>query len=535
MRRYLLCLITTFALFFSIFGVPASAAAPSGNCGNGVTWSLDQESGVLTIQGQGAMDDFSTGYKQFQEFYSTAPWWPYRLQINAVVVEDGVTHIGENAFCGDNPFAGESFFDNLTSVTLSDSVMSIGDYAFYTCPVQTVLLGSGLKTIGTWAFAFCQHLKSVNLPDSVITIGESAFEVTGLTEITIPNSVTSIGNRAFGYNYFAEGTPTVSMGFTVKGRSGTVAESYYQQLLKDYNDAKKSYGSVSYYKDNYASDGTVFFSEIQSAAVRVTVNSKMIQWTDAVPFIDENNRTMVPLRAVGDALGLSVSWDGKKREAIFSNGTNTLYFPIGSSTARTSDGGTVQMDTAAVIVNDRTYAPVRYLAEYFGFTVGWDGVTRTVEILPVPPAAATDPLVLYESLLNEFRAVINGTEERDYKNSMMGDPSFYEYNYYYPKAGYAFVDVNQDGICELLIGPSGTQKGIIYDLFTYRDGSIVKLAESVERGIYYLLEDGILRLDWSNGASDNGSNYYLLEKGAIAFINTQNKGAAEQEIEYTSF
>ena len=41
-----------------------------------------------------------------------------------------------------------------------------------------------------------------------------------------------------------------------------------------------------------------------------------------------------------------------------------------SNSARTSDGGAVQMDTAAVIVNDRTYAPIRYLAEYFGYEVG---------------------------------------------------------------------------------------------------------------------------------------------------------------------
>ena len=118
----------------------------------------------------------------------------------------------------------------------------------------------------------------------------------------------------------------------------------------------------------------------QTAAVEVMVNGSYVTWTDAWPFIDENNRTMVPLRAVADAMGLTVGWDGKAREASFTDGSRAIYFPIGSRTARTGGGGQVQMDTAAVIVNDRTYAPIRYLAEYFGFSVGWDGTTRTVLI-----------------------------------------------------------------------------------------------------------------------------------------------------------
>ena len=114
--------------------------------------------------------------------------------------------------------------------------------------------------------------------------------------------------------------------------------------------------------------------------IGVTVNGSGVIWTDAKPFIDKNSRTMVPLRAVAEALNLQVDWDGTAREAIFTDGSKTIYFPIGSSTARTADGQTVMMDTAAVIANDRTYAPIRYLAEFFGHTVDWNGTTRTVII-----------------------------------------------------------------------------------------------------------------------------------------------------------
>ena len=116
------------------------------------------------------------------------------------------------------------------------------------------------------------------------------------------------------------------------------------------------------------------------SGISVTVGDKAVEWTDAAPFIDANSRTMVPLRAVADAMSLTVNWDGDAREASFSDGSKTIYFPIDSTSARTSDGGAVQMDTAAVIVNERTYAPIRYLAEYFGYTVGWDGETQTVSL-----------------------------------------------------------------------------------------------------------------------------------------------------------
>ena len=117
-----------------------------------------------------------------------------------------------------------------------------------------------------------------------------------------------------------------------------------------------------------------------STGTFVTVDGKDVTWTDAEPFIDANSRTMVPLRAVADAMGLTVSWDAANREASFSNGSKTIYFPIDIVIARTSDGGSITMDTAAVITGDRTYAPVRYLAEFFGYTVGWNADTKTVVI-----------------------------------------------------------------------------------------------------------------------------------------------------------
>ncbi len=139
--------------------------------------------------------------------------------------------------------------------------------------------------------------------------------------------------------------------------------------------------------------------------ISVTVDGVAVVWTDVKPFIDENGRTLCPLRAVADAMGLEVEWHGDDSpRAAFSRTEKSdrfagdcvvktiLSFSIGQSIAAYEEDYYVNgafeanghypiyMDTAAVIVNDRTYAPVRYLAEAYGYTVGWDPATRTVAI-----------------------------------------------------------------------------------------------------------------------------------------------------------
>lgn len=145
------------------------------------------------------------------------------------------------------------------------------------------------------------------------------------------------------------------------------------------------------------------FSATVSHSINVTVNGETVAWTDAAPFIDENDRTMVPLRAVGEALGLVAYWDAPAREAVFSDRTRSIIFPIGSAAARTGDGGTVEMDTAAVIVNSRTYAPIRYLAEYFGYTVGWDAATRTAMIQSPADGGLDSADVVWKRMNHSYR------------------------------------------------------------------------------------------------------------------------------------
>lgn len=99
---------------------------------------------------------------------------------------------------------------------------------------------------------------------------------------------------------------------------------------------------------------------------------------DSPPIIREG-RTLLPIRAVIEALGGSVAWDAVQRKATVTLRTHTVEVWIGSRQARV-DGVNIALDVAAIIVNSRTLLPLRFVAENLGCTVTWDPVGRTVTI-----------------------------------------------------------------------------------------------------------------------------------------------------------
>ena len=118
------------------------------------------------------------------------PWYSQRDKIKKVVIENGVTNIGDHAFFG---------CSGLTSISIPNSVTSIGYRAFNGCEsLGSVTFPNSMTSIGEQAFAECSDLTSITIPNSVTNIGSEAFwGCSGLTSLTIPNSVTSIGYEAF--------------------------------------------------------------------------------------------------------------------------------------------------------------------------------------------------------------------------------------------------------------------------------------------------------------------------------------------------
>ena len=149
-----------------------------------LTWKL-YEDGTLNISGTGEMKN----YNYFEGNQSPAS--QKKDSVKKVVIEDGVTSIGNSAFCD---------CSNLTSITIPNSVTSIGEAVFYNCgSLPSITIPDGVTSIGSSAFRDCTSLTSITIPNSITSIGEAAFgNCIRLTSITIPNSITSIGEAAFG-------------------------------------------------------------------------------------------------------------------------------------------------------------------------------------------------------------------------------------------------------------------------------------------------------------------------------------------------
>ncbi len=118
--------------------------------------------------------------------------------------------------------------------------------------------------------------------------------------------------------------------------------------------------------------------------LKVYVNGKKLDFPDAQPFIDKNGRTQTPARFIGEELGATVTWNQETKTATFVRGDSKLEIYIGKKDYKLN-GQTKQMDTEALLVENRTFVPARYVAEAFGATVEWRGETRTVNIrIPKP-------------------------------------------------------------------------------------------------------------------------------------------------------
>ena len=193
------------------------------NCGNGITWTFDETTGTLTINGTGEIRDFSVVTGGNGKSGELPPWtkaqeegftWStetttsasacekqYKLsqgRIKSVVIGEGITRVGSNVFhdCW-----------NLTQVTLPATLQQIGFQSFCDCKELTQIgtaaggtnnvLPASLTSIYNSAFSGCAKLETITLPEGLKTIGTYAFSGCGLTSAALPKSLTTLSENAF--------------------------------------------------------------------------------------------------------------------------------------------------------------------------------------------------------------------------------------------------------------------------------------------------------------------------------------------------
>ena len=157
-----------------------AAIIASGKCGDGISWSLD-ENGVLWLSGEGKMDDYESA--------DVSPWAKKRGRIVEVNFENGITTVGGYAFRN---------CSRLQKVTLPSSLQSIKQSAFNHCAELTSIeIPEGTETIDGFAFTGCEALADVTIPESMKTIKRYAFRGCNKLRKVKTNSDCILGTHAF--------------------------------------------------------------------------------------------------------------------------------------------------------------------------------------------------------------------------------------------------------------------------------------------------------------------------------------------------
>ena len=128
-------------------------------CGQQAVWNYEEENGLLTIQGVGAMEDYTEPEQ--------VPWNTLIQEIKTVVIRNGITTVGDYAFAG---------CSSLQEVTLPGSVEIVGVFSFKGCTgLREIVIPEGVSVLASKAFQFCSALKKVYLPSTLIDVDMRAF------------------------------------------------------------------------------------------------------------------------------------------------------------------------------------------------------------------------------------------------------------------------------------------------------------------------------------------------------------------------
>ncbi len=218
--------------------------------------------------------------------------------LKSVTVPEGVKFIDEWAFA----------YSGLEQIALPDSLQEIQDYGFAFCTALTDLdLGEGVTHIRNAAFFTCESLAEVTIPDSLLYAGQYAFAGTAMKSVTLPATMESILYCAFGY----DADYTATGGFTIYGVPGSAAEAYCYEADEEndyenhfvFMDIANPEATVPVQNDDSASDDPAADTPADDSAADSSDVQEETQGTQTPP-AKEANPLVIVLAACGGVIAV---------------------------------------------------------------------------------------------------------------------------------------------------------------------------------------------------------------------------------------
>ena len=314
----------------------------SGTFGAGLKWSYDGATQELKISGSGSIPT------------DNLPWRDYEESIRTIIIEEGITSVGEYTFWK---------YPNLTSVTLPSTFTRIGKSAFKEClNLTSINFPDRLMQIGEYAFDGCSFLQDVKLPNNLRIMGTSCFKGTAIKTIEIPSSMITIPQRAFDECYYLE---TITLPNTLRGIETCAFKNCSGLRSVIYKGTTAEWSRINI--DSYGNDALV------SAAIK-TSSSPM---SPATP--NKITLAKTKLKSVSNiAGGIKVTWNKVKQAGGYyiyrKTGTSKTWQKI----ATIKKGSTVSYVDKKRLVNGTQYT---YMVKaYKGSSVGTGTTLKTVRL-----------------------------------------------------------------------------------------------------------------------------------------------------------
>ena len=413
----ILCIIVLFATFTARANEPPDK----------VSWKV--ENGTLEISGKGKMDDYSNP--------DSIPWYGQRDEITKIVIQDGITHIGDLAFYG---------LTKAQEVTVPDTVETVGVCAFsyaegirtsvngddspYQFHIESDALVASEGKEFTVTVSLCADFKDVSAVQSTLVYDRSKVSIdskdwcddTWFDSIDETN-LGYIGKPMVGFvannlrlAYFSmggdkidENSPLYTLGETtipiakIKCKALTDIENIdiscfmikNSKVITTNDDKSETplcgenqlptvtkllLPSLSVTTENHAVKEYVTSggkSPATDKEISVYIGGAEVMY-DVAPYTD-NSVVMVPLRHTAEALGAVVSWQNDSRVAFSFFNDEISAVQIGQNLIFKNSGET-PMETNAVLKENRTMVPLDYFEKAFGVTVNYDESTKTITI-----------------------------------------------------------------------------------------------------------------------------------------------------------